>query len=110
MIVTENALTAPKRNYFKRVTRLAWLLPISAGCESVTAIALMSFNLRFASWVPLITEAAWLFASLIPVCYDDCFEVTGMAETKVREAVVIDAVRTPLGRRDGMLKDWHPVD
>ncbi len=27
-----------------------------------------------------------------------------------REAVIIDAVRTPLGRRDGMLKDWHPVD
>jgi acetyl-CoA acyltransferase len=33
-----------------------------------------------------------------------------MAETKTREAVIIDAVRTPLGRRDGMLKDWHPVD
>src|SRR5215469_16872085 len=28
----------------------------------------------------------------------------------VREAVIIDAVRTPLGRRDGMLKSWHPVD
>jgi acetyl-CoA acyltransferase len=27
-----------------------------------------------------------------------------------REAVVVDAVRTPMGRRDGMLKDWHPVD
>ena len=25
-------------------------------------------------------------------------------------AVIIDAVRTPLGRRNGMLKDWHPVD
>src|SRR5690349_21009939 len=33
-----------------------------------------------------------------------------MAETRVREAVIVDAVRTPLGRRDGMLKDWHPVD
>ena len=29
---------------------------------------------------------------------------------KTREAVIIDAVRTPLGRRDGMLKSWHPVD
>jgi len=29
---------------------------------------------------------------------------------KTREAVIIDAVRTPLGRRDGMLKAWHPVD
>jgi acetyl-CoA acyltransferase len=28
----------------------------------------------------------------------------------VREAIIIDAVRTPLGRRDGMLKQWHPVD
>ncbi len=28
----------------------------------------------------------------------------------VRKAVIIDAVRTPLGRRDGMLKSWHPVD
>jgi acetyl-CoA acyltransferase len=27
-----------------------------------------------------------------------------------REAVIVDAVRTPVGRRDGMLKDWHPVD
>ncbi len=27
-----------------------------------------------------------------------------------REAVVVDAVRTPIGRRDGMLKEWHPVD
>src|SRR5579864_6225073 len=26
------------------------------------------------------------------------------------EAVIIDAVRTPLGRRDGTLKSWHPVD
>jgi len=27
-----------------------------------------------------------------------------------REAVIVDAVRTPLGRREGMLKGWHPVD
>ena len=27
-----------------------------------------------------------------------------------REAVIVDAVRTPIGRRDGMLKSWHPVD
>jgi acetyl-CoA acetyltransferase family protein len=25
-------------------------------------------------------------------------------------AVIIDAVRTPLGKRNGSLKDWHPVD
>ncbi len=25
-------------------------------------------------------------------------------------AVIIDAVRTPLGRRNGKLRDWHPVD
>jgi acetyl-CoA acyltransferase len=29
---------------------------------------------------------------------------------KNKEAVIVDAVRTPLGRRDGVLKDWHPVD
>ena len=29
---------------------------------------------------------------------------------QTREAVIVDAVRTPLGRRDGMLKSWHPVD
>ena len=28
----------------------------------------------------------------------------------MREAVIIDAVRTPVGRRNGRLKDWHPVD
>ena len=26
------------------------------------------------------------------------------------EAVVVDAVRTPLGKRNGALKDWHPAD
>ncbi len=29
---------------------------------------------------------------------------------EMREAVIIDAVRTPGGRRNGMLKDWHPTD
>ncbi len=28
----------------------------------------------------------------------------------VREAVIVDAVRTPIGRRNGKLKGWHPVD
>jgi acetyl-CoA acetyltransferase family protein len=28
----------------------------------------------------------------------------------MREAVIVEAVRTPLGRRNGKLKDWHPVD
>jgi acetyl-CoA acetyltransferase family protein len=27
-----------------------------------------------------------------------------------REAVIVDAVRTPMGRREGMLSKWHPVD
>ena len=26
------------------------------------------------------------------------------------DAVIVDAVRTPLGRRNGALADWHPVD
>jgi acetyl-CoA acyltransferase len=25
-------------------------------------------------------------------------------------AVIVDAIRTPLGKRNGALKDWHPVD
>jgi acetyl-CoA acyltransferase len=40
-------------------------------------------------------------------------EAVGSEATKImmnKEAVIIDAVRTPLGRRDGMLKSWHPVD
>ncbi len=28
----------------------------------------------------------------------------------MRRAVIVDAVRTPLGRRNGKLKDFHPVD
>jgi len=28
----------------------------------------------------------------------------------MREAVIVDAVRTAVGRRNGRLKDWHPVD
>ena len=27
-----------------------------------------------------------------------------------RQAVIVDAVRTPMGKRDGMLRGWHPVD
>ena len=27
-----------------------------------------------------------------------------------REAVIVEAVRTAVGRRNGRLKDWHPVD
>jgi acetyl-CoA acyltransferase len=27
-----------------------------------------------------------------------------------REAVIVEAVRTPLGKRNGRLADWHPVD
>jgi acetyl-CoA acyltransferase len=27
-----------------------------------------------------------------------------------REAVIVDAVRTPMGKREGMLRNWHPVD
>src|SRR5437588_10457852 len=27
-----------------------------------------------------------------------------------REAVIVEAVRTAVGRRGGRLKDWHPVD
>ena len=25
-------------------------------------------------------------------------------------AVIVDAIRSPLGRRNGKLKNWHPVD
>jgi acetyl-CoA acetyltransferase family protein len=28
----------------------------------------------------------------------------------VPTAVIVDAIRTPLGKRNGKLKDWHPVD
>jgi acetyl-CoA acyltransferase len=28
----------------------------------------------------------------------------------VPDAVIVDAVRTPLGRRNGALSDWHPAD
>ena len=26
------------------------------------------------------------------------------------DAVIVDAIRTPGGKRNGKLKDWHPVD
>ncbi|MBK9712973.1 MAG: thiolase family protein [Kouleothrix sp.] len=28
----------------------------------------------------------------------------------MREAVIVEAIRTPIGRRGGRLKEWHPVD
>ena len=33
-----------------------------------------------------------------------------MPDRRGGAAVIVDAVRTPLGRRDGKLRDWHPVD
>ena len=27
-----------------------------------------------------------------------------------RQAVIVDAIRTPMGKRDGILRNWHPVD
>ena len=33
-----------------------------------------------------------------------------MGDRMMREAVIVDAVRTPFGRRDGSLSHWHPVD
>ena len=36
---------------------------------------------------------------------------TGCGQTaRMITAVIVDSVRTPLGRRNGKLKDWHPVD
>ncbi|HEY5662895.1 MAG TPA: thiolase family protein [Ilumatobacter sp.] len=32
------------------------------------------------------------------------------ATTTMHNAVIVDAVRTPGGRRNGKLKDWHPAD
>jgi len=31
-------------------------------------------------------------------------------EPIMTNAVIVDAIRTPLGKRNGKLKDWHPVD
>lgn len=28
----------------------------------------------------------------------------------MHNAVIVDAIRTPLGKRNGRLKEWHPVD
>ena len=33
-----------------------------------------------------------------------------MTNAQKSSAVIVDAVRTPLGKRNGSLKDWHPVD
>jgi acetyl-CoA acetyltransferase family protein len=38
---------------------------------------------------------------------NDLIVLGGMVMTT---AVIVDAVRTPLGKRNGKLKDWHPVD
>jgi len=31
-------------------------------------------------------------------------------EHTMTTAVIVDAIRTPMGKRNGQLKDWHPVD
>ena len=39
-----------------------------------------------------------------------CGPRLGCKLCRVRSAVIVDAVRTPLGKRNGRLRDWHPVD
>lgn len=34
----------------------------------------------------------------------------GFVNIRAREAVIVDGVRTPVGRRGGVLSKWHPVD
>ena len=36
--------------------------------------------------------------------------VRALEGVDMTNAVIVDAIRTPLGRRNGKLKDWHPVD
>ena len=36
--------------------------------------------------------------------------IGGGQTARMNTAVIVDIVRTPLGRRNGKLKDWHPVD
>jgi acetyl-CoA acetyltransferase family protein len=38
------------------------------------------------------------------------FLEANMSSTAVNTAVIVDSVRTPLGRRNGRLAGWHPVD
>ena len=33
-----------------------------------------------------------------------------MRNAVMHSAVIVDAIRTPMGKRNGRLKDWHPVD
>jgi acetyl-CoA acetyltransferase family protein len=42
-----------------------------------------------------------------PYCHHDRTKESMMTQ---REAVIVAAVRTAVGRRGGRLKDWHPVD
>ena len=39
-----------------------------------------------------------------------CRRRLGSKLSRVRSAVIVDAVRTPLGKRNGRLREWHPVD
>lgn len=36
--------------------------------------------------------------------------MTSKRESAVQKAVIVDAVRTPMGKRNGLLSEWHPVD
>src|SRR5690349_2091950 len=51
---------------------------------------------------PKCPKAEWAPVTSAPTC--------GCTLCRVRSAVIVDAVRTPLGKRNGRLRDWHPVD
>src|SRR5438105_4527179 len=53
----------------------------------------------------------WRLAfGLSPGGWPNAERVERTAVATMREAVIVEAVRTPVGRRNGCLKDWHPVD
>jgi acetyl-CoA acyltransferase len=47
---------------------------------------------------------------LQPALWERELKETKLSELKDRDVVIVGAVRTPIGRRNGSLSEWHPVD
>ena len=56
----------------------------------------------------LVLRVQWDAGELVN--QDDEQVLTQELIVNLREAVIIDAVRTPAGRRGGVLSQWHPAD
>src|SRR5687768_8552552 len=82
-------------------SRLRWLLPVSMtwSCSGTSAIGAL-----------LVRRGALVRSAMFYSISSSLRRVASMPPMELREAVIVDTLRTPIGKRKGALSGWHPSD